>query len=118
MEDIYKDIEGYPRIWRIILENVMGCSKSQIDQWMTEHGDKLIADPAITLHEEPWFWLCSAIVNKFASTSKAVDFRRSENTVFFILANVFSQSEEDVDWDVVRRECKAAIVYSDPQSEG
>lgn len=85
---------------------------------MNEQGKELLTDPGITLHEEPWYWLCPLIVNEFASTAKDIDFRRSENQVFFVLARSLTGSEEkEIDWETVRRECKAAIVRIGAENE-
>ncbi len=115
MNDLYQDIKRYPKIWRSIFVDVLNLPDSTWAKWMQDYGEELISDPGMTLHEEPWFWLCPAVVSTLADTSRKINFRLSENQVFAVLARVYSAPVNDaMDFNMIRSQCKKAIVYESP----
>ena len=114
MNNLYQAIEGYPNVWRSIFVNVMERTESDWKQWMKDHGKDLVRDPATTLHEEAWFWLCPTVVGEFGTPARKIDYRQSENKMFYVLAEAYSNGElENTNWESLRGRCKEAIVYVD-----
>lgn len=110
MFDHSQDVEEYTRVWQSILRNVLQYTDAQVQQWMSERGNELLANPSIVFHEEPWFWLCGETVHVCSVGQDAVNFRESENGIFHVFSGVFATKKlDDVDWEEVRLECKDAI---------
>lgn len=111
MHDLDENQEVYVRVWKAILRHVLAYSGEEIEDWVREHGiPLLLSDRTFVLHEEPWFWLCPAIVRSLATDHAGLGARVYENKVFWLLdESIRSKDLAEVDWTSVRARCLAAL---------
>lgn len=104
-EQLFKELERYPVVWRTVLKEVLLFNDLQIASWVDANRENLLTDPSYTLHEEPWYWVCTTVVDALRH-GEPTDWRKSEIQVFFILAAVFQKDKKMLpDWLAVRLQC-------------
>jgi len=111
MAEFNDDHKEYVRIWTAILRHLLLYSEEEIENWMHHQGFALLLSAdSFVLHEEPWFWLCSTVLFGLSPGREGADLRAQENKIFWVLDHAIRGNDlAHVDWEVVRRQCLAAL---------